>query len=165
MENPSALELRKVSKRYPGMLAVDSVDFELRAGEIHALLGENGAGKSTLVKLIAGSFTDYTGEVRIAGEAVSLHSPARSKALGIEMIHQELSLALPLSVAENILAGRLPTKFGFLDRKAMRREAKELLEQVGLSFDPDTLVEQISLPEAQLVEIAKALGKDRKSVV
>jgi len=140
------------------MLAVDGVDFELRAGEIHALLGENGAGKSTLVKLIAGSFTDYTGEVRIGGELVSLHSPASSKALGIEMIHQELSLALPLSVAENILAGRLPTKFGLLDRKAMRREAKELLQQVGLSFDPDTLVEQISLPEAQLVEIAKALG-------
>jgi len=165
MEYPIALELRAVSKRYPGMLAVDGVDFELRSGEIHALLGENGAGKSTLVKLIAGSFTDYTGQAAIGGKDVTLHSPAASKAHGIEMIHQELSLALPLSLAENILAGRLPTKFGFLDRRAMREESKELLLQVGLTLDPDMLVEEISQPEAQLVEIAKALGNHPRILI
>jgi len=153
-----ALNLSAVSKRYPGMLAVDAVDFDVRAGEVHALLGENGAGKSTLVKLIAGSFSDYTGDVQIDGKSVTLHSPSAAKSHGIELIHQELSLALPLSLAENLLAGRLPSKRGWIDRRALRNEAAQLLQQVGLDLDPDTLVEDISQPEAQLVEIAKALG-------
>jgi ABC-type sugar transport system ATPase subunit len=159
------LELRSVSKRYPGTLALDGVDMDVRTAEVHALLGENGAGKSTLVKLIAGTFSDYTGQVILGGREVALHSPAAAKALGIEMIHQELSLARPLSIAENLLAGRLPTKFGLLDRKAMRAEARRCLEKVGLDLDPDTLVEDISQHEAQLVEIAKALGNNPRILV
>jgi ABC-type sugar transport system ATPase subunit len=162
---PLALQLRSVSKRYPGMLAVDAVDFDVRPGEVHALLGENGAGKSTLVSLIAGSFLDYTGEVLIGGEAVTLHTPAAAKALGIEMIHQELSLAPPLSLAENLLAGRLPVNQGFVDRRALRDEAARLLSLVGLDLNPDTLVEEISQPQAQLVEIAKALGNRPKILI
>ncbi|MCW3059440.1 MAG: Sugar transporter ATP-binding protein [Capsulimonas sp.] len=162
---PLALQLRSVSKRYPGMLAVDAVDFDVRPGEVHALLGENGAGKSTLVSLIAGSFSDYTGEVLIGGEAVTLHTPAAAKALGIEMIHQELSLAPPLSLAENLLAGRLPVNQGFVDRRALRDEAARLLSLVGLDLNPDTLVEEISQPQAQLVEIAKALGNRPKILI
>ena len=153
------LEMREVSKRYPGTLAVDGVSFKARAGEVHALMGENGAGKSTLMKIIAGSFDDYTGQVLIRGEKRDLHSPAKSKAAGIEMIHQELSLALPLSIAENILAGRLPVKRGiFLDRKAMIGEAAQWLMRVGLEVDPMRAVETLSRHEAQLVEIAKALS-------
>ncbi len=159
------MELRSVSKRYPGTLALDQVNLDIRQAEVHALLGENGAGKSTLVKLIAGTFSDYSGQVLLGGKEVTLHSPAAAKALGIEMIHQELSLARPLSIAENLLAGRLPTKFGLLDRKALRTQAIACLQKVGLNLDPDTLVEDISQHEAQLVEIAKALGNNPRILV
>ena len=156
----AALRMEQVSKRYPGTLAVDNVDFEVRAGEVHALVGENGAGKSTLMKILAGSFDDYTGRLFIGGKKVALHSPAVAKANGIQMIHQELSLALPLSVAENILAGRLPTRGVILARQAMLAEARRCLARTGLDLDPETPVEEISQHEAQLVEIAKALGNN-----
>lgn len=153
-----ALELRGVSKRYPGTLAVDRVDLTVYSGEIHALIGENGAGKSTLMKMIDGAFSDYTGQIFINGKETALHSPAIAKANGIAMIHQELSLALPLSVAENLLAGRLPGRYGILDRRAAFEEARFLLDSVGLEIDPSIKVSEISQHEAQLVEIAKALG-------
>jgi ABC-type sugar transport system ATPase subunit len=153
-----ALQMEKVSKRYPGTLAVDGVDFTVYAGEVHALVGENGAGKSTLMKMIAGAFDDYTGRILIGGREVLLHSPALAKANGIQMIHQELSLAPALSIAENILAGRLPTRRGLVDRRAMLAETRRCLGRVGLDLDPETPVEEISQHEAQRVEIAKALG-------
>ena len=154
-----ALRMEKVSKRFPGTLAVDNVDFEVRAGEVHALMGENGAGKSTLMKMIAGSFSDYTGQIFIGHQPVELRSPAAAKACGIGMIYQELSLARPISIAENLLVGRLPEKHGFLlDRKAMVKETQRCLRRVGLDLDPFTPVEEISQHEAQLVEIAKVLG-------
>jgi len=160
-KNDVALRMEGVSKAYPGTLAVDNVDFEARAGEVHALMGENGAGKSTLMKMLAGSFHDYTGRIRINGVEVALHSPALAKAHGIGMIYQELSLARPISIAENLLVGRLPARFGFvLDRRAMVREAARCLERVGLDLDPLTPVEAISQHEAQLVEVAKVLGND-----
>ena len=155
-----ALRMEKVSKRYPGTLAVDGVDFEVRAGEVHALVGENGAGKSTLMKMLAGSFNDYTGRILIGGKEVALHSPAVAKAGGIQMVHQELSLARPLSIAENVLAGRLPRRGPLLDRPAMVAEARRCLARTGLDLDPETPVEEISQHEAQLVEIAKALGNN-----
>jgi ABC-type sugar transport system ATPase subunit len=153
-----ALEMKAVSKRFLGTLAVDRVDFLVHAGEVHALVGENGAGKSTLMRMIAGSFPDYTGEIRINGRPVALHSPAIAKACGIQMIHQELSLARPLSLAENILAGRLPRRGVLLDRKTLLAEAKTWLACVGIELDPMTPVEEISQHEAQLAEIAKALS-------
>ena len=154
-----ALQMKGVSKRYPGTLAVDEVDFTVRAGEVHALIGENGAGKSTLMKMIAGAFDDTTGQILINDKPVRLDSPAAAKAVGIQMIHQELSLAQPLSIAENVLAGRLPRRWGlFLNREKMRSETRRCLARVGLDLDPATPIEEISLHEAQLVEIAKALG-------
>lgn len=157
-----ALRMRGVSKRYPGTLAVDGVDFEVRAGEVHALMGENGAGKSTLMKMLAGSFDDYTGQIHVSGRAVELRSPAQACEYGIGMVYQELSLAQPISIAENLLVGRLPVKRGgFVDRKAMDREARRCLRQVGLSnLDPWRRIEEISQHEAQLVEIAKVLGRN-----
>ena len=154
------LELRSVSKRFPGTLAVDRVDFAAQAGEVHALMGENGAGKSTLMNTIAGEFSDYSGEIYIRGRRAELRTPALARAAGIGMIHQELSLALPLSVGENILAGRLPTRGGWLlDKKELVREASRWLLRVGLGeLDPLTPVEMLSQHEAQLVEIAKALS-------
>jgi ABC-type sugar transport system ATPase subunit len=161
-ERIDALRMEGVSKRFPGALAVDGVDLCARAGEVHALMGENGAGKSTLMKMLAGSFADYTGRILINGEECPLHSPAQAKAHGIEMIYQELSLALPISIAENLLAGRLPRKRGgWLDRAAMRKEAQVWLSRVGLpGIDPDAAVETLSQHEAQLVEIAKALSNN-----
>jgi ribose transport system ATP-binding protein len=165
MSDAPALELSRITKRYPGTLALDGVDMDVRAGEVHALLGENGAGKSTLVKLIAGSFSDYAGQVKLSGHEVRLDTPAAARSLGIQLIHQELSLASPLSLAENILAGRLPTRWGLVDRKTMRAEARKCLDHAGLNIDPDTPVQALSPHEAQLVEIAKALGNDPKILV
>jgi len=155
----SALEMRGVSKQFVGTLAVDDVDFNVRAGEVHALIGENGAGKSTLMKMISGSFDDYTGEIYMGTKKVTLHTPAQSKKNGIEMIYQELSLALPLSIAENVLVGRLPKKGLFLDKEEIINETRRCLEMVGLEhLNPMMPIEDISQHEAQLVEISKALG-------
>ncbi len=156
-----ALRMKGVSKKYPGTLAVDSVDFEARVGEVHAIMGENGAGKSTLMKILAGSFNDYTGSIFIGQKEVKLHSPAMAKAYGIGMIYQELSLARPISIAENLLIGRLPRKYGFwLDRKAMAQQASHLCNKVGLDLDPLKTIEDISNHQSQLVEIAKVLGSN-----
>ncbi len=161
MEITSVLEMTRVSKAFPGTLAVDQVDFQVYAGEIHALCGENGAGKSTLMKIIAGSYNDYKGHVYMSGKEVELTTPSRAKSLGIEMIYQELSLAYPLSIAENILVGRMPMKGLFIDREKMVRETKRCLKMVGLEhLDPMTPIEDISQHEGQLVEIAKALGNN-----
>ena len=161
------LKMKQVSKRYPGTLAVDRVDFEVFKGEVHAIVGENGAGKSTLMKILAGSFRDYTGQITIQGRQAGLYSPQQAKSYGIEMIYQELSLAQPLTIAENILAGRLPVRGGiFLDREKIIRETRKYLQLVGLDeIGPMTPVEQLSQHEAQLVEIAKALSNEPKILV
>jgi ribose transport system ATP-binding protein len=162
-----ALRMKNVSKQYPGTLAVNEVDFDVRPGEVHALIGENGAGKTTLMKMLAGSFNDYSGQIYINDKEVQLHSPYIAKANGIEMIYQELSLALPLSIAENVLVGRLPVKYKyFLNRKGMIEETKRCLARVELDYlNPMSLVEEISQHEAQLVEIAKALGNNPSILV
>ena len=156
-----SLEMRHVSKSFPGTKAVVDVSFSVRPGEVHALVGENGAGKSTLMKIMAGSFTDYTGEVFMNGKPVNLYSPSAAKEFGIGMIYQELSLARPITVVENLMAGRLPRKKGtpFIDWKAAEQESKSLLERVGLeNLDIYKPISEISQHEAQLVEIAKVLG-------
>ncbi len=154
-----ALSMEGVSKRFPGMLAVDNVDFEVAPAEVHALMGENGAGKSTLMRILTGSFDDYTGTIRIGGREARIHSPAAAKEQGIGMVYQELSLARPISIAENLLVGRLPVRWGgFIDRARLLREARGCLERVGLDLDPLKTVAEISPHEAQLVEIAKVLG-------
>lgn len=162
-----ALDMRKVSKRFPGTLAVDQVDFRVKKGEVHALMGENGAGKSTLMKMLNGLFNDYTGDIYINGEKKLLHSPTLAKEAGIGMVYQELSLARRISIYENLLVGRLPKKNGlFIDKKKAIEEAKELLARVGLDYiDPTMDVSEISQCEAQLVEIAKVLGFNPHIVV
>ncbi|MDR2553126.1 MAG: sugar ABC transporter ATP-binding protein [Treponema sp.] len=167
-ETPAALEMLKVSKSFPGTLAVNKVSFSVKAGEVHALVGENGAGKSTLMKILAGSYPDYTGEVRIKGKSVILHSPVTARENGIGMIYQELSLARPISVAENLLAGRLPLIKGtpLVNWKAVEKEAQSLLVRVGLErLDIRIPISEISQCEAQLVEIAKVLGSSPSVLV
>ena len=156
-----ALEMTNITKAFPGTIAVQNVTFRAYAGEVHAVIGENGAGKSTLMKILAGAFDDYEGQVSINGRAVQLHSPAVAREYGIGMVYQELSLAGPLSIAENVLVGRLPGRKGlFVDRTALIERARSNLARVGLDIDPRIAVEEISQHEAQLVEIAKVLGRN-----
>ena len=160
------VEMVGISKSYGGVQAVRDVDLTVRAGEVHALLGENGAGKSTLMKVLSGEVGGYRGEVRIDGVAVHLSSPAAAQHAGIAMIHQELDLVPALSIAENVFLGREPhTWFGAVDVRRMVRETAALLARAGVGIDPRRPVEQLRTGEQQLVTIAKALALDARILI
>ena len=161
------LELRGIAKRFGGVAALRQVSFDLRAGEIHALLGENGAGKSTLIKILGGIHRADAGEIRIEGRPVAVDDVAAADRLGIRIIHQELSLVPNLSVAENIYLGREPRVAGLIDRQAMRRDARALVERLGLHEirAVETPVAALSVAHRQLVEIARALAVDARILV
>jgi rhamnose transport system ATP-binding protein len=146
--------------------ALAGVSFDLRPGEVHALVGENGAGKSTLIKVMTGAVHPDSGALVVAGHTVAHMRPATAHALGIAAIYQQPSLFPHLTVAENIAFGREPvTPFRRVDWDRRRREAGELLGRVGADLDPDRLVEQLSMPEQQLIEIAKAVGRDARILI
>ena len=146
-----------MTKRFPGVVALDSVDFEVRTGEVHVLVGENGAGKSTLVKVLAGSFPPDAGTVYVDGAECSIRSPSHARAVGISVVFQELSLVPQMSVAENLFLGREETTSGLLRRRTMARRAREALESVGASsIPPAILVRDLSPAARYLVEFAKA---------
>ncbi len=161
------LRLGAVTKRFGGVVALDRVDFELGAGEIHALLGENGAGKSTLIKILAGIYQLDEGSIDFDGERVEIRDVAAADRLGIRVIHQELSLATNLSVAENIFLGREPRRFGLLDRARMFRAAERLRDELGLKEIGEVTapVSSLSLAKQQLVEIARALSVHARVLV
>jgi len=159
------LELRRVSKAFGGTLALRAVSFELEPGEVHVLAGENGAGKSTLIRILSGALTDYTGELLLAGSTCRFRGPAAARAAGIATIHQELSLAPALSIADNLLLGVPGPLFGLVDRRAARERAKKALARVGLDLEPERSVESLSLTERQLVEIARALATEVRVLV
>jgi ABC-type sugar transport system ATPase subunit len=153
------LELRGLGKRYGGIWALEGVDLAARAGEVHALLGANGAGKSTLLHLLGGIAAPSAGEIRIDGQPVVFRSPAAAARAGIASVHQELAVLPQLTVAENIWLAREPrTRWGALDRPAMRRRTIELLDSYGLPLDADALTGTLSVAGRQLVEIARALS-------
>jgi len=155
----SILQARGISKRFGGVIALRDVDFDLKSGEIHALMGENGAGKSTLMKILSGIYPDYEGTVEIDGQAVRFGSVRDAEAAGIAIIHQELNLVPELNVAENIFLGREKLIAGlFVDRKASIRAARALLERFGIDLDPEARIGSLRVGEQQLVEIAKALS-------
>lgn len=159
------LEVRSVSKSFPGVHALQSVDLELGAGEVLAVIGENGAGKSTLMKILAGVQLPDSGEVRIDGQAVRIDSVQTALELNIALIHQELNLADNLDVAANIFLGREPTRFGLIDRARTHREAADHLQSIGLNVDPNTLVSKLTIGHQQMVEIAKALSVDARVLI
>jgi ribose transport system ATP-binding protein len=160
------LELREIRKEFPGVLALDDVNFSLMPGEVHALIGENGAGKSTIIKIISGLYRQDGGTLFVNGEPVEFRSPADSIARKIKVVYQELDLVPGLSVAENVYLGGYPkTTRGLVDWPALKEQTRSLLGELGLVIDPETPVGELRVAEQQLVEIARALSRHAQIVV
>jgi putative multiple sugar transport system ATP-binding protein len=161
------LEMRGITKTFPGVKALQDVNLTVRAGEIHAIVGENGAGKSTLMKVLSGvyPFGSYAGEIHFMGEECRFNGIHESERRGIVIIHQELALVPLLSIAENIFLGNEQARYGIVDWHQVRGKAAALLRKVGLKEDPDTLITNIGVGKQQLVEIAKALSKEVKLLI
>ncbi len=160
----SALAFRGVSMEFPGVKALDDVSFGVRAGSIHALMGENGAGKSTLLKILSGAQRATAGTVELAGRPADFAGTAGALAAGIAVIYQELHLVPGMSVAENLFLGHLPQRAGFVRRDELRAAARRQLERIGESIDPDTRVGRLPLAQRQMVEIAKALTRGARII-
>src|SRR5262249_30181210 len=155
-----------VDKSYVGVHALKGASFELHAGEVHALIGENGAGKSTLIKIITGAVAADAGEIQIDGKTVTQNSTRLAKQLGIAAIYQQPALFPELSVAENIAIGLEESNlWSRVDWRARKRRAVELLSRVGARIDPDTDAGDLTMPQQQLVEIARALGAKAKVLI
>jgi inositol transport system ATP-binding protein len=163
---PPLLEISGIRKAFPGVVALDNVGFKLRAGTVHALMGENGAGKSTLMKIIAGIYTPDLGEIRVKGRALTLHGPLDALNQGIAMIHQELNLMPFMTVAENIWIRREPlTKLGFVDHARLRQQTQALFDRLVIDIDPEAEVRSLSIASRQMVEIAKAVSFDSEVLI
>ena len=159
------LEMRGIRKSFGAIRVLDGVDLVCRRGTVTAICGENGAGKSTLINVLGGVFAPSDGEILIDGRPVAFSHPAQAKQQGIAIIHQELNLLPHRSVADNIFLGREPTRFGFLDRRRMEREARAVLARLGASVDPGIACGNLSIAEQQLVEIAKAISENVRILV
>ncbi len=164
-DNNIVLQARGITKRFPGVLANDKVDFDLKKGEIHALLGENGAGKTTLMNILYGLYHQEEGEIFVNGQAVRIKDPNDSIAQGIGMVHQHFMLVPVFTVAENVMLGNETTKRGFLDRKTVSARVRELSHQYGLDVDPDALVGQLPVGIQQRVEIVKTLYRNAQILI
>ena len=158
---PALLHLKGISKQYPGVRALDDVEFELNAGEVHCLVGENGAGKSTLMKILSGALAKDSGEIIIDGKKADIHSPSDALKYGIGIIYQDFKLVPELSVAENIFLGKEPmrARVPFIDHAAMHRSARLQLAQLGEELDTTVPVRTLSVAQQQVVEIAKAISQ------
>ncbi|HYP50429.1 MAG TPA: ATP-binding cassette domain-containing protein, partial [Pyrinomonadaceae bacterium] len=161
------LEMRSITKEFPGVRALDGVTFDLRAGEFHSLVGENGAGKSTLMKVLSGVYPagSYGGEIFIEGESRQFRGIRDSETAGVAIIFQELSLVKELTVGENIFLGREPSRFGIVNWGELYARAAKLLADLHLPINPRTLVGNLGIGQQQLVEIAKALSQNARILV
>jgi ribose transport system ATP-binding protein len=160
------LQLRGIGKTFGGVTALSDVDFSLAAGEIHGLVGENGAGKSTLMKIIAGVHDEFDGEMRLDGEPVRFSSPRDARGRGIAMVHQELATVPTVSVAENVFMGAPPlNRFGLVDWRAMRRNARAQLQSLGIDIDPATPMGSLPLGLQQLVELSRVLFSGARIII
>ena len=162
---PSLLEMRGISKGFPGVQALDGVDFTVRAGEVHALMGENGAGKSTLINVLTGVYPRDAGTVRLAGREIHPRSPMQAEALGISTVYQEVNLIPHLSVAENVCLGRQTTRLGLIRWRAIARRAAAALERLGLKIDVSREVAGYSIAIQQMVAIARALDTSGRLLI
>jgi len=154
-----------ITKQFGNVTVLKNVQFQIAAGEVHVLAGENGAGKSTLIKILAGIHTDFAGSIEYSGRGARPKSPLEANQLGVAVIHQELSLIGPMSVADNIFLGRTPTRKGFVCDARQHEEAGQWVQQLGLAIDVRQPVEQFPIAVQQLIEIAKALSQDAKVIV
>ncbi len=159
------LEMKNISKSFPGVKALQNVDFQLKAGEVHALLGENGAGKSTLIKVLGGIYHPEEGEIYVEGAKVHIDDVTAAREAGISIVHQELVLVPYMSVAENIFLGRELGKKMSVDRASMSKEAQILLDKYEMNINADTLVERLTIAQQQMVEIVKAISLNAKILV
>jgi ribose transport system ATP-binding protein len=165
MTDAPVLQMHEIRKTFPGVVALDGVDFQLRRGEVHILLGENGAGKSTLMKILSGAYQMTAGRITLDGAEVEIKNPAHAQGLGISTIYQEFNLVPHLSVGENIFLGREPLRLGLIDRRAVNRQAAEVLARLGLKLDPRRPVRGLRVAEQQMVEVAKALSLDARVLI
>ena len=159
------MRLTGITKRFGPVTVLRDVAFEGRAGEVHVLAGENGAGKSTLIRILAGIHTDFEGSIELEGKPVHPRSPLEANALGVSVIHQELSLIGPMSVADNIFLGRTPTRAGFVQEARQHDAAQHWVRQLGLELDVSQPVERFPVATRQLIEIAKALSQSARVIV
>ena len=167
MADQVVLEARHIIKRFPGVIALKGVTFDLRRGEVHALCGENGAGKSTLIKVLSGihPYGSYEGEVMVGDTPARMTNVKDAEAMGIAVIYQELALIPQMTVAENIFLGREPTRTGMIDHLKMEDEARNLLRKFGIEINPDRKMQDLGVGHQQLVEIVKALAKSGKILI
>lgn len=167
MDNQLLLELQGITKEFPGVKALDSVDLDIRYGEVHAIVGENGAGKSTLIKIASGAYRKDAGQIRLEGETLENYDPQVSLKKGISVIYQELSYMPTMTIAENIFIGRQPkTKQGTVNYKQLYADSMEIQKQIGLGdYSPKTLVSKLSTSEKQLIEIGRACARDLKLLI
>ncbi len=164
-DNP-VLQMRHIGKTFPGVAALDDVDFDLLRGEVHILLGENGAGKSTLMKILSGAYQKSAGQIILDGAQVEIKNPKHAQTLGISTIYQEFNLIPHLSVGENIFLGREPAHLpGLIDQRAIFKEASHALSGLGLTLNPRKLVKELRVAEQQMVEVAKALSLDARILI
>ena len=159
------LTFSHITKRFPGVLALDDVSFTVERGECQALMGENGAGKSTLGKILAGVYNADSGELRLEGNPIHPTDPLRARQLGIAMVHQELAFCPNLTIAENLCLGDLPKKFGVVSRDLMRRKARAMLQEIECDLDVDLPIRRLSTAQEQLVQIAGAVGTGASIIV
>jgi len=165
MADAPVLEMRHIRKTFPGVVALDDVDFDLRRGEVHILLGENGAGKSTLMKILSGAYHKSAGQIVFDGEDVEIRNPKHAQSLGISTIYQEFNLIPHLSAGENIFLGREPRRFGLIDQRAIFQEATRTLNGLGLNLDPHKLIKELKVAEQQMIEVVKALSLDARILI
>lgn len=159
------IEFKGITKRFPGVLALDGVSFPIAKGSCHALIGENGAGKSTLGKILAGVYVADEGEVRLAGQPLRAPNPLAARQHGIAMVHQELAFCPNLTVAENLCLGALPHRAGWLDQRRLRDQGRAMLAEIGADIDVDQPMGELSTGQEQLVQIAAALGTRARIIV
>lgn len=165
MEQNTILELKHIEKRFPGVLALDDVSIDFRAGEIHCICGENGAGKSTLIKIISGAQEPDKGEIYFEDKVYQALNAKVSRGMGIETVYQELNLVPSLNVAENVFLGNEIKKSGFFDGKTVEEKTKRIFEDMGVDIDPGVKVAELSVAYMQLVEIAKSLAKNARIII